>query len=73
MLARPQSNEGKTACKNPQMAHDMSKLPSLLGRFLCWLGFHDFRVISKTFGFGAGGGVEKVQCRRCGMTLTREA
>ncbi len=51
----------------------MSKLSSLPGRFLCWLGFHDFRVIDKTFGFGAGGSVEKVQCPRCGMTMTRQA
>ncbi|GMR20616.1 MAG: hypothetical protein BMS9Abin36_1212 [Gammaproteobacteria bacterium] len=49
----------------------MSKLPALLGLILCWLGFHDFRVIDKTFGFGAGGGVEKVECRRCGVTMTR--
>lgn len=51
----------------------MSKLPSLLGRLLCWLGFHDFRVVDKIFGFGAGGGVEKVECRRCGVTITRQA
>lgn len=49
----------------------MSRLLSLLGRLLCWLGFHDYRVIDKTFGFGAGGGVEKVECRRCGVTITR--
>jgi len=49
----------------------MSKLSSLLGRLQCWLGFHDYRVIDKTFGFGAGGGVEKVECRRCGVTMTR--
>ncbi len=51
----------------------MSKLPPFLGRLLCWLGFHDFRIINKTFGFGAAGGVEKVQCRRCGVIMTREA
>lgn len=50
----------------------MSKLPPLLGRLLCWLGFHDFLVIDRTFGFGAGGEVEKVECRRCGVTLTRQ-
>ncbi len=44
----------------------MPKLPPLLARLLCWLGFHDFRVISVTIGFGPGGQVEKVQCRRCG-------
>ncbi len=51
----------------------MSKLPSLLGRVLCWLGFHDFRVIGKTFDFGAGGGTEKVECRRCSILMTRQS
>ncbi len=40
MLARPQPNEGKTACTIFQRARDMSKLPPLLGRFLCWAVFH---------------------------------
>jgi hypothetical protein len=48
----------------------MDKLPSLLGRLLCRLGFHDFRVISKTFEFGTSG-VEKNECRRCGIYMTR--
>ena len=30
-------------------AAEMVKLPPLLGRFLCWLGFHDFRVVDVTF------------------------
>lgn len=51
----------------------MPKLPPLIGRLLCWLGFHDFRVIDRTFGFGPDGGVEKVECRRCGVTITRQA
>lgn len=51
----------------------MPKLPLLLGCLLCWLGFHDFHVIDKTFDFGAGGGIEKVECRRCGVTMTRQA
>lgn len=45
--------------------------PRLLTQVLCWLGIHDFRVISETYGFGSGGGVEKVECRRCGATMTR--
>jgi hypothetical protein len=56
---------------DPDEATDMIKLPPLLGRFLCWLGFHDFRVVSKSFGFGTGG-VEKDECRRCGITVTRQ-
>jgi len=49
----------------------MPTLPPLLGRLLCLLGFHDFRVIDRTFEFGAGGSIEKVECRRCGATMTR--
>lgn len=51
----------------------MSKLLVHLGRLLCWLGIHDFRVIDRTFGFGAGGDVEKVECRRCGAVTSRRA
>ncbi|GMQ87483.1 MAG: hypothetical protein BMS9Abin08_0687 [Gammaproteobacteria bacterium] len=50
----------------------MSMLPPLLGRLLCWLGFHDFRVIDRAFEFGDGGGIEKVECRRCGATMVRQ-
>ena len=42
-----------------------------LGRLFCWLGFHDYRVVDTTFGFGAGGAVETVECRRCGYRATR--
>ncbi len=55
---------------NDSKAINMDKLPPLLGRFLCWLGFHDYRVISKTFEFGTSG-VEKSECRRCGIYITR--
>jgi hypothetical protein len=51
----------------------MPEIPSILGRLLCYLGIHDFRVIDVTFGFGAGGSVEKVECQRCGLTATRRA
>ena len=43
-----------------------------LGRVLCWLGIHDFYVISKSFEFRAGAAVEKVECRRCGLKITRQ-
>ncbi len=49
------------------------KLPPLLVRLLCRLGYHDFRIISKTFGFGTEGGIETVECLRCGVTVTRQA
>jgi len=51
----------------------MLKLSVMIGRLLCRLGFHDFIVIDRTFGFGAGGGVEKVQCQRCRIVLTRSS
>jgi hypothetical protein len=44
----------------------------LIGKLLCWLGFHDFTVLSRTFGFGEGDGVEKVECKRCGVIVTRQ-
>ena len=49
----------------------MRDLPPLLGRLLCWFGIHDFRLVSETFGFGTGGAIEKVECRRCGIYVTR--
>ncbi len=58
------------ALLNEIEATDMVKLPPLLGRILCWLGFHDYRVVSVTLGFGTGG-VERDECRRCGATVTR--
>jgi hypothetical protein len=50
----------------------MSTLRSVFGNLLCWLGFHDFRVLEKTFQFGAGSGIEKVECSRCGVIVTRQ-
>jgi GGDEF domain-containing protein len=45
----------------------------ILGRILCLLGFHNFRVINVTFGFSAGNTVEKIECTRCKLKLTRLA
>ncbi len=44
----------------------------MIGRLLCWLGFHDLRVINVTFGFAPGEAVETVECRRCGYRATRQ-
>jgi len=49
----------------------MPKLPPLLGKILCWMGFHDFRIVSKTYGFGDDG-VEKDVCRRCGVVVVKK-
>ncbi len=48
-------------------------MPGILGRILCFFGWHDFEVVDATFGFGGGGNVRKVRCRRCGLTTTRSA
>ena len=42
-----------------------------LSRFLCLLGLHRFRVTERAASFGSGG-VEKIQCQRCGLTITRQ-
>ena len=50
---------------------DIIETPYLIvgwGGFLCLLSVG---VVS--FGFGAKGGVETVECRRCGVTMTRQA
>ena len=46
---------------------------NFIGRLLCRLGLHNVRVIDVTLGFGVGGGVEKVECRRCGIVMSRKA
>ncbi len=42
-----------------------------LSRLLCFLGFHRFRLIERDASFGSGA-VEKVQCQRFGLTITRQ-
>ena len=46
-------------------------MTGFLARLLCRLGFHNFGVVDVSFGFGAGGSVETVECRRCGRRTTR--
>jgi hypothetical protein len=48
-------------------------VPSWLGRLLCLLGFHDFRIVEVSFGFAPGNTVEKVECRCCGFRTTRRS
>lgn len=45
----------------------------VFGHLLCWLGFHDYRVLEIRFQFGAGSGIEKVECQRCSVIVTRQA
>ena len=64
MAAKPSSNDRKTVT--------VARTLPLLGKLLCWLGFHDFHVISRSFEFRAGAAVEKVEYRRCGLRMTRQ-
>ena len=41
-----------------------------MGRLLCLIRFHDFKVTDRSFEFGAGG-IETVECRRCEMIVRR--
>ena len=51
----------------------MIDVSNFIGRLLCRLGLHNVRIIDVTLGFGVGGGVEKVECRRCGIVMSRKA
>ncbi len=54
------------------MANENGKgMPDWIGRLLCLIGIHDFRTIEMIGGFGSGGAVQKVECRRCGLVATR--
>ena len=46
-------------------------VPTILGRLLCLLEIHDFRILEVTYGFAPGSNVQRLQCRRCGRTTTR--
>ncbi len=48
-----------------------NELLTWIGRLLCYLGIHDFRLVEVVGGFGQGGQVQKVECRRCGYTTTQ--
>jgi hypothetical protein len=48
-------------------------VPTLLGKLLCLLGFHDFQVLEVRFGFGQGNRIERVECRRCALVVTRRS
>ncbi len=53
------------------MAESHNGMPNWIGRPLCRFGLHDYRLIEVVGAFGAGGQVQKVECRRCGYTTTR--
>ena len=51
----------------------MGSLLTILGRLLCQLGLHKFRVVDVTLGFGPSGGVAKLECERCHHSTTRRS
>ncbi len=53
------------------MAESHNGMPNWIGRLLCRFGLHDYRLIEVVGAFGAGGQVEKVECRRYGYATTR--
>jgi hypothetical protein len=55
------------------MTEQKTKLPKIIGRILCFLGEHDYRVVSVTMGFSYGDTIEKVECKRCQYRTTRLA
>ncbi len=46
-----------------------TKLWKPIGRILCGLGFHDFRVVDVTFGFADSGSVERLESCACAVAL----
>ena len=59
------------AWKSPRVK-EIFGLPKILSHPLCLLGFHNFQVVEKIIAFGGGGNIEKAQCKRCGLTVTRQ-
>lgn len=45
-------------------------MKDLIGKILCWFGFHDYRIIDVNYEFAAKG-IERDECRRCGATRIR--
>lgn len=56
---------------NDERNNPAKRLPRPVGRLLCLVGVHDYRVLEVRFGFGRGNRIEKVECRRCELISTR--
>ena len=50
---------------------ELENPPPMYYRVACWMGFHDFELLEVQFYFGAGASVEKVKCRKCGISMLR--
>ena len=66
------SDNDTGAIKNTSKFDGVKEISSsYVGRLLCWFGWHDYRVIDATFGFGLGANVERVECKQCGRLDSR--
>lgn len=73
-----QKNESKIAeIKTARLSISEGRAPGVwkphYSHTLSGLGCHDFRVIDVSFGFGEGGSVEHLECRRCGLVTRHQA
>ena len=59
--------------KEARAVANSERTQGIFDRILCWLGYHDDRVIDGIYGFGPGGSVQRVECKRCGRLDTRLA
>ncbi|MED5464670.1 MAG: hypothetical protein VX699_08465 [Myxococcota bacterium] len=59
--------------KSPEdIPHSFLDAPQAgLHRVVCWMGIHDFELIEANLSFISGCGVEKVQCRHCGIVMVQ--
>ena len=46
-------------------------MKKFVGYIFCLIGLHDYEIIDSIVGFGSGGGVSKVKCRRCKHVTTK--
>jgi hypothetical protein len=60
--------------KDNRPDRDHNRLPpaSGFGQLRCRIGWHDYRIVEVTGGFGGGGSVEKRECRRCQFVSVRQ-
>jgi len=59
--------------KSPEdVPHSFLDAPQAgLHRVVCWMGIHDFELIEVNLSFIPGCGIEKVQCRHCGIVMVQ--
>ncbi len=71
-VTRAQHRNVREARARLERGGEVLNLPRIGRRILCALGLHDFRLVERIISFGSEGGVEKIRCTRCGLTITRQ-